>query len=101
MRFVIFISLFTSIAMAHSPVTPSPQGALRVQGNTLRDESGIVITLRGAQISGLEVPGNSPGAQNDAAMNDLTFGVVRQRWNMNAVRLPVSVAAWQRDGSRY
>src|SRR4051794_7152350 len=34
-------------------------------------------------------------------MNGFTFRVIRQRWNMNAVRLPVSAAAWKRDGKPY
>ena len=35
------------------------------------------------------------------AMNGFTFRVIRQRWNMNAVRLPVSAAVWKRDGKAY
>ncbi|MGH6961283.1 MAG: cellulase family glycosylhydrolase, partial [Dongiaceae bacterium] len=36
-----------------------------------------------------------------AAAGDLTFAVMRRRWNMNAVRIPVSVATWQCDGQAY
>ena len=31
----------------------------------------------------------------------LTFRILQQRWNFNAVRLPVSVTQWKRDGSPY
>ena len=34
-------------------------------------------------------------------MSSFTFRVIQQRWNMNAVRLPVSAAVWKRDGQAY
>jgi len=29
------------------------------------------------------------------------FRIIQQRWNMNAVRLPVEVAVWKREGQPY
>jgi hypothetical protein len=46
-------------------------------------------------------PAFEAAAQSIAAMNGVAFGVIRIRWNMNAVRLPVSVRAWRRDGGAY
>ena len=34
-------------------------------------------------------------------MSAHTFVVLRQRWNTNAVRLPVSSSIWRRDGQAY
>src|SRR5256885_15489866 len=34
-------------------------------------------------------------------MNAHTFVVLRQRWNANAIRLPVASRIWRRDGQAY
>ena len=91
-------------ASAHAPVLPPIKGPLVVRGSGIVDSTGDLILLRGVSMPGLEVPDPQPGsadARNVAAMTGPTFGVIRVRWNMNTVRLPVSVALWQRDGSRY
>jgi uncharacterized protein (TIGR03437 family) len=95
MRLMILLWI-APFVQAHAPLTPSPQGPLRVSGNELRDGAGNLITLWGALLPGLEVP-----ASRDDVFQDRTFGIMRVRWNLNAVRLPVSVALWQRDGSQY
>jgi hypothetical protein len=66
---------------AHAPVLPSIVGPLETRGNLLIDTgTGQTVLLRG--VSATE------------------FGVIRVRWNMNTVRLPVSFAAWRQDPDR-
>jgi hypothetical protein len=50
----------------------------------------------GVLLPGLEVP-----ASRDDRFQDRTFGIMPVRWNLNAVRLPVSVVLSQRDGRQY
>jgi uncharacterized protein (TIGR03437 family) len=76
------------LAFAHAPVLPAVRGPIRAQGNRLLDRNGELVTLRGVTL---------PDLQATAA----TCGVIRIRWNLNTVRLPVDVAAWKRDGTRY
>ena len=89
-------------AAGHAPPTPIPVPPLTVRGNQMFDSTGAPFLLRGVAMPGLEAI--SPGAADLAgvsAMNAFTFRVLQQRWNMNAVRLPVSAAVWRRDGPGY
>ena len=36
-----------------------------------------------------------------AAPPPVAFRIYRQRWNLNAVRIPVSIVRWRRDGQAY
>ena len=58
------------------------------------DAANLPFLIRGVNVPGLETG-------NTAAFTEFHFRVIRQRWNMNGVRLPVSVALWQRDGAAY
>jgi uncharacterized protein (TIGR03437 family) len=82
---------------AHAPPTPIPVPPLRVQANLLVDAKGIPFVLRGVNMPGLE----SADAAAQEAMTAHTFRIIQQRWNMNAVRLPVSATIWKRDGAAY
>lgn len=66
---------------AHAPILPPITGPLTVQGTRLLDQ-GNPITLRGMNVTaeGLRQPAE-------------TFGILRVRWNLNAVRLPASLGA--------
>jgi uncharacterized protein (TIGR03437 family) len=77
------------IVSAHGVPTPTAVGPLHIQGANIVDSTGQIIPLRGAQL------------QTTAAMNAAGFGILRLRWNFNAVRLPVSSAVWRRDGQSY
>ena len=91
-------------AGAHAPVVPAIRGPLQTRGGQIVDSTGDVTLLLGVHMPGLEVLDPQPGsieARNVAAMTYATFGVIRLRWNMNTVRLPVSVRAWRRDGAAY
>jgi uncharacterized protein (TIGR03437 family) len=96
------LGVVAQVGYGHAIPTPIPQGALRARGNRLVDASGQEILLRGVVMPGLEKADPKPAdLQTIAAMNRVTFGILRQRWNMNAVRLPVGRGIWQRDGQAY
>jgi uncharacterized protein (TIGR03437 family) len=89
-------------AAGHAPPTPIPVPPLRVKANQLVDSAGAVFVLRGVSMPGLEaISPTATDLANVRAMSGFTFRVMRQRWNMNAVRLPVSAAVWKRDGQGY
>jgi uncharacterized protein (TIGR03437 family) len=44
---------------------------------------------------------NADQTQAISALNATTFGILRLRWNLNALRLPVSNFIWRRDGQSY
>lgn len=86
----LFILLLAAAALhAHAPITPAIRGPLSTDGTRIVTTTGTVISLRGAVLPNLE------------AATVATLGVLRLRWNMNAVRIPLSVPAWQRDGQAY
>ena len=89
-------------AAGHAPPTPIPVPPLHVKSNLLVDSTGTVFLLRGVSMPGLEaISPTATDLANVRAMSSFTFRVIQQRWNMNAVRLPVSVAVWKRDGQGY
>jgi uncharacterized protein (TIGR03437 family) len=89
-------------AYAHGTPTPVAVGALHILGANIVDSTGQIIPLRGAQTPGLNALNPSASqVQTIAAMNAVGFGILRFRWNFNAVRLPVSSAVWRRDGQAY
>ena len=68
-------------------IRPAVTGGLHVDGNKLIDGSGRELLLQGTEAPidlGLDYGGTM-------------FSTIRQRWNMNMVRLPVSVTRSERD----
>ena len=90
-RVFVLASVAVACLFGHAFPTPVIQGPLRVRGNTLLDSNGLNIELNGANIG-------DGVAEKD---NPLLFKVIRRRWNLNAVRIPVSVDTWTRDGEAY
>jgi uncharacterized protein (TIGR03437 family) len=88
-RVLFLCAVFVSLACAHGVPTPAAIGPLHVEGGSIKDSTDQLIPLRGAQL------------QTVAAMNDVTFGIMRLHWNFNTVRLPVSSANWRSDGQKY
>jgi hypothetical protein len=89
-------------AVSSASVTITPDGAsgmgIAVSGNTLVDQSGNVVQLRGVNISGLEFvavagwsPANPWGGQAGAATPN--WAAIKA-WGANAVRLPLNAASW-------
>lgn len=81
--------LAASALYAHAPITPPLRGPLRIEGTRILDASGAPVLLRGAVLPDL-----------DAAI-PAALGVIRIRWNLNTVRIPVRIEAWQREGRPY
>ena len=78
-----------AIATPSQHLSMIPSGRLHVQGNLLLDETSRSILLRGTELEEL--------GQNDDAVSATTFSTIRQRWNMNVVRLPIKVASFMND----
>lgn len=73
--------------------------AIKVSGKNLVNGSGVVVQLRGVNVSGLEAvaidgwdPSNPWGSQTgDATPN---FALMKSAWGVNAVRLPLNEDSW-------
>jgi len=78
-RFALALYFVAALAEAHAPILPAVEGPITVQGSRLLDR-GAPLTLRGMNVTaeGLRQPRE-------------TFGILRVRWNLNAVRLPAAV----------
>jgi uncharacterized protein (TIGR03437 family) len=91
--FVVATAAFLAIADtadAHAPPTPIIKGPLRVRGNVLLDADGLNIEMMGVNVAPLS-----------ADTTELMFKVIRRRWNLNVVRIPVSIPAWIEGGDTY
>ncbi|MCU1238055.1 MAG: hypothetical protein JWP63_6022 [Candidatus Solibacter sp.] len=84
-------------AAGHAPPTPIPLPPLHVKANQLLDSANTAFLLRGVAMPGLE----TLDLTSLRAMTAFTFRVMQLRWNMNAVRFPLSPALWRRDGQPY
>jgi Cellulase (glycosyl hydrolase family 5). len=87
----VILLLSCVLGNAQNGPTPSPHGALHVKGKSIVDDDSRAIILKGTQMSGLQAANLAP------AMTATTFSTIRLRWNMNALRLPVSVLLGLRD----
>ncbi|HYL78058.1 MAG TPA: cellulase family glycosylhydrolase [Bryobacteraceae bacterium] len=95
-------AIVARLTFAHGTPTPLPVGPLHVKGAAIFDLTGQAILLRGVEMPGLNIANpTAEQSQTVAAMNSITFGVLRFRWNINTLRLPVSNAIWRRDGQAY
>ncbi len=72
---------FAAAAWAHAPISPPVRGPLRVEGVRLLDAAGQTVLLRGVTLPSVE------------AATPAALGVIRVRWNANAVRIPLAPAA--------
>lgn len=90
-RVLATLILLVSCLHGHALPTPVVRGPLRVSRNAIIDGDGRSLELTGVNIASV-----------DAAKDQtILFKVIRRRWNMNAVRIPVSVSRWRRDGDSY
>jgi uncharacterized protein (TIGR03437 family) len=94
-RFCFLLAACCGLLWTHAPVLPPIRGPLTVRGNQVLDADAGPVLMRGVVFPGLE------SSEPQPAMSNATFGVLRLRWNVNTVRLPVSVELWVRDGQRY
>ena len=93
MRSALFIALFPLIAVAQS-LTPAPNGPFRIVGNQILDRQGNPYRIRGTRLAPLNPNRADEKSTADAfgPLSATTLVTIRQRLNMNAVRLPVSAA---------
>jgi uncharacterized protein (TIGR03437 family) len=100
--FAVLLLAAAAPLLGHAPPAYLPVPPLHIAGNHLTDATGSAFLLRGINYPGLEAA--APTAVElaaQAAMTPHTFRVIQQRWNTNAVRLPVSPAVWKRDATAY
>lgn len=77
------------LAFAHSAPSLTPIAPISVSGNKLFDAQKREFLLQGALLS------------DPKAMTQTTFRVMRQRWNFNTVRIPISPVAWLQNSVEY
>src|ERR1700761_4152808 len=97
----LWVLLLPVICAAAPVVTPAPAGPYHVEGSRLIDSHGRPYLLNGtrlAQVSASDSDLNGmPGYFG--ALSATTIVTIRQRLNMNAVRLPVDAALYVEDAA--
>jgi uncharacterized protein (TIGR03437 family) len=76
-------------------LTPVAIGPLHVEGNRLVDAKDRPFIIRGTQLPDFHLSAPGAGAYSwyqFALYSATTYSAIRQRWNMNAVRVPLDVA---------
>lgn len=95
----LLILAFSGLAIAQT-ITRVPSGFLHVRGPRLLDSEAKPVLLRGTQVSGLAFDSSDFAVSSDhrfGALSATTFNAIRERWNMNVVRLPVDATRYMRD----
>ena len=95
MRFGLFLALLPLAASAQS-LTPAPNGPYRIAGSQILDRQGEPYLIRGTRLAPLSPNRADEKSSPDAfgPLSATTLITIRQRLNMNAVRLPVSATAF-------
>jgi uncharacterized protein (TIGR03437 family) len=93
MRSALFLFLIPLAAVAQS-LTPAPNGPYRIVGSQILDRQGEPYLIRGTRLAPLSPDRADEKSSPDAfgPLSATTLITIRQRLNMNAVRLPVSAA---------
>ncbi len=93
MRSALFLALLPMVAAAQS-LTPAPNGPYRIVGSQIKDRQGNPYLIRGTRLAPLSPNRADEKSTADAfgPLSATTLITIRQRLNMNAVRLPVSAA---------
>ncbi len=99
LRLLLLVPALLTRLLAQHGVNPVPVGAMHAQGNRIVDSAGQTIVLRGAEIPGLNLTNVTPAMQAiyNQTLSPTTFSTMRQRFNMNALRLPIASAIAGRD----
>ncbi|MDR3700632.1 MAG: di-heme enzyme [Candidatus Sulfopaludibacter sp.] len=97
-------SCFALTVYARSPgpqtLTAVPQGAIHVDVNRLVDSAGHSFLIRGTALPEFRTLLPADGADTPLGFSPYSstvFGTIRQRRNMNAVRIPLSLADYAGD----
>jgi uncharacterized protein (TIGR03437 family) len=97
-RTVLFILACAAQAQFLAPkITPAPNGPYRVQGTQILDASGHPYLIRGTQLPPVTLPTSKDEARDFGPFSGTTFITIRQRLNMNAVRIPVNAPDYEAD----
>ena len=100
LRLVSVVALLASMGSAASrgvpALTPAPNGSYRIVGNRILDRQNQPYLIRGTQLAPLTRNEADEKGSTDAfgPLSATTLITIRQRLNMNAVRLPVSAAEY-------
>ena len=91
MRSALFFALLPLAVVAQS-LTPAPNGPYRIVGSQILDSQGEPYLIRGTRLAPLSPDRADEKSSPDAfgPLSATTLITIRQRLNMNAVRLPVS-----------
>lgn len=86
----------TAHPLGRQELTAAPRGPLHIERNYLVDNQGQPFLIRGTQLPafGTRYPAKSGEFEPHSAT---VFSTIRQRWNMNAVRLPLNLADYAGD----
>src|SRR5258708_6564055 len=92
-------ALILPLAAAVQPgaqrITPSPSGPFHVDGNQIVDASGHPFLMRGTQLPEFRIATAAEHAKSGivfGAHSATSLAAIRLRFNMNTVRVPVSVS---------
>jgi cytochrome c peroxidase len=87
--------LLLSLAFAAPSITPPPSGPYHVEGNRILDAAGHPYLVRGTQLP----PVTLDPPSDYGPFSGTTFITIRQRLNMNAVRLPVDTRQYESNAA--
>lgn len=94
-----FAALAPMAAGASQSLSPAPAGPFRVCGNRIIDANGKPFLIRGTELpafpGGDSLAFSAPGAFGPYSPS--TFSSIRQRWNMNAIRVPLRISDAARE----
>jgi uncharacterized protein (TIGR03437 family) len=93
----VLLALLAGLAGAQPGPTAIVRGPLHVEGNRILDAGNQPVLLRGTQLRALRLDEDPGPPAGIAGLTATTFSTIRQRWNMNVVRLLVSVRRWEDD----
>src|SRR5258706_1091420 len=101
MWFVLLLLLFDPASFAEGGsvprITPAPNGPYRVKGNRILDAEGHPYLLRGTEMPTvtLKTSDFAGDGKEFGPFSPSSFVTIRQRLNMNAVRLPVNALLYR------
>ena len=80
--------------LAPQKLTAVPKGPIHVERNRLVDSDGQPFLIRGTQLPEFRTrppAGRAEAVEGFGPHSSTVFSTIRQRWNMNAVRLPLNL----------
>ena len=101
----ISVTLSSTVLQTYTPRVRAAGAMPFVQGNHILDGQGHLLILRGAHIEStlnIAEPYVTPGAVLATQhLTSITFDLMRNTWNMNAVRIATSDSLWKAHPGEY